>query len=245
MLSSAPDHQLICDPGEKEALELRNQASVFRFIAAFFQDDAARNPYTRGTLLELHQMTIAGIFPCAGSFRDASSHVRIGGASFAPAPAYLAGLDTAALLDDATVARVLPATLTAMQHIERLTAFFHRFTVIHPFNGGNGRVGRAMLTLALYDSGLLRPPEEIFGYVARRRQRYLRALRTADVGDLTPLTNFFFRGVLDMYVQRLYRYVALTRQSGAVQTAFQPECTKLFQSGASGPAVRCYLPGAD
>jgi len=201
--SRKPDHQLLCEPEEKEALELQNQASAFRYVFAFFQDDPQRNPYTRGTLLELHHMTIAGIFPCMGSFRDARSDIRIAGASFAPPPAYRAFLGMIELLDDATAARATIATMLPMQKVQDISALFHRFTVIHPFNGGNGRVGRALLTLALYDCGLLSPPEELFGYVARRRQHCLNALHSADAGDMTPLINFFYRGVIDTYVQRL------------------------------------------
>lgn len=58
----------------------------------------------------------------------------------------------------------------------------HRFTQIHPFQDGNGRVARALASLVLVKDGL-------FPLVVTRddRSRYLDALEAADGGDLEPL----------------------------------------------------------
>lgn len=58
----------------------------------------------------------------------------------------------------------------------------HRFTQIHPFQDGNGRVARALASLVLVKDGL-------FPLVVTRddRSRYLDALEAADRGDLKPL----------------------------------------------------------
>ena len=55
----------------------------------------------------------------------------------------------------------------------------HRFTQIHPFQDGNGRVVRAIASLVLVKDGL-------FPLVVRRddRSRYLEALEAADRGNL-------------------------------------------------------------
>ena len=62
----------------------------------------------------------------------------------------------------------------------------HRFTQIHPFQDGNGRVVRAIASLVLVKEGL-------FPLVIRRddRGRYLEALEAADLGDLNPLVMLF------------------------------------------------------
>lgn len=58
----------------------------------------------------------------------------------------------------------------------------HRFTQIHPFQDGNGRVARAIASLVLVKDGL-------FPLVVTRNDRsvYLDALEAADNGNLKPL----------------------------------------------------------
>jgi len=64
----------------------------------------------------------------------------------------------------------------------------HRFTQIHPFQDGNGRVARALASLVFLREGL-------FPLVVREsdRQEYIGALEQADSGDLAPLITFFAR----------------------------------------------------
>lgn len=64
----------------------------------------------------------------------------------------------------------------------------HRFTQIHPFQDGNGRVARALASLVFLRDGL-------FPLVVREsdRQEYIGALETADGGELGPLVSFFAR----------------------------------------------------
>jgi len=61
----------------------------------------------------------------------------------------------------------------------------HRFTLIHPFVDGNGRVARCLATLVLLKANWL--PLVI---TRRDRNAYISALRTADNGDLKPLVEF-------------------------------------------------------
>ena len=64
----------------------------------------------------------------------------------------------------------------------------HRFTQIHPFQDGNGRVGRALLTWHLVKAGYL-------PVVVSRDDRadYIGALELADAGNLDPLVEFIVR----------------------------------------------------
>ncbi len=60
----------------------------------------------------------------------------------------------------------------------------HRFTQIHPFQDGNGRVARALASLVLVQAGL-------FPLVVTRDEKvkYVEALEAADLGDLTLLVQ--------------------------------------------------------
>ncbi|MGH6897912.1 MAG: Fic family protein [Geminicoccaceae bacterium] len=62
----------------------------------------------------------------------------------------------------------------------------HRFTQIHPYQDGNGRVARAVTTLVLLRS-------ELLPLVIDRDLRvgYIEALETADQGDLSTLASLF------------------------------------------------------
>jgi len=64
----------------------------------------------------------------------------------------------------------------------------HRFTQIHPFQDGNGRVARALASLVFLKAGL-------FPLVIRDtdRKEYIEALETADAGNLDPLITLFAR----------------------------------------------------
>lgn len=62
----------------------------------------------------------------------------------------------------------------------------HRFTHIHPFQDGNGRVARALASLVFLKEGM-------FPIVIRDAERsgYIGALEKADSGDLSPLVALF------------------------------------------------------
>jgi len=64
----------------------------------------------------------------------------------------------------------------------------HRFTQIHPFQDGNGRVARTLASLIFVRQGL-------FPVVIKSHDRddYIRASEVADTGDLSDLVNLFSR----------------------------------------------------
>lgn len=74
----------------------------------------------------------------------------------------------------------------------------HRFTQIHPFQDGNGRVARALASLVFLREGL-------FPLVVREsdRKEYIGALEAADDGDLAPLVSFFARRQKDAILKAL------------------------------------------
>ena len=62
----------------------------------------------------------------------------------------------------------------------------HRFTQIHPFQDGNGRVARAVATLVMIRAGWFPLVVTDAG-----RADYIDALEAADAGDLRPLVRLF------------------------------------------------------
>lgn len=74
----------------------------------------------------------------------------------------------------------------------------HRFTQIHPFQDGNGRVARALASLVFLHEGL-------FPLVVREsdRKEYIGALEAADEGNLGLLVAFFARRQRDAILKAL------------------------------------------
>lgn len=83
-----------------------------------------------------------------------------------------------------------PEVLSAWLH--------HRFTAIHPFQDGNGRVARALASLVFLKKGL-------FPLVIRdaERTQYIEALEKADAGDLAPLVTLFAKCQRDSLLKAL------------------------------------------
>jgi len=74
----------------------------------------------------------------------------------------------------------------------------HRFTQIHPFQDGNGRVARTLASLVLIRAGW-------FPLSIHRDQKteYIDALETADQGDLSSLTRLFARIARDALIRAM------------------------------------------
>ncbi|MCW5890585.1 MAG: Fic family protein [bacterium] len=82
-----------------------------------------------------------------------------------------------------------PAGRHPIAHAAEHHAWFER---IHPFVDGNGRVGRLVLNFLLLQRGY--SPAVI---LASDRSKYLHALKSADEGNLRPLTEIVARAVSD------------------------------------------------
>ncbi len=72
----------------------------------------------------------------------------------------------------------------------------HRFSQIHPFADGNGRVARAIASLVFIKAGW-------FPLIVKRedKPRYIDALEKADDEDLRPLVSLFVEGQRNALVQ--------------------------------------------
>lgn len=93
----------------------------------------------------------------------------------------------------------------------------HRFTQIHPFHDGNGRVARALASLVFIQAGL-------FPLVINRdemRGRYITALETADAGDLRPLIEVFAEAQQARFDRALNISDDLTQPAKSIELAVE------------------------
>jgi Fic family protein len=190
-----PEDPLLCPRDQKATLEVQNQATLIAYVTEFFRDVAGRSPYTLPTILTLHKLTIENIYPCAGMLRPAGSTVEIHGSGHRPPDPYLVENELRDLLEIARTWR--DHCRSRKDRLYFAARCFHRFNQIHPFMGGNGRVGRAFLLLMLMDMQNEVPPDLLLDYIRTRRDEYIDALGAADRGDLRPIEDFVAWGVLD------------------------------------------------
>lgn len=111
-----------------------------------------------------------------------------------------------------------------------------QFETIHPFLDGNGRVGRLMITLALYDAGTIHQPLLYLSlYFKQHRDRYYALLdEVRENGDWEAWLEFFFDGV----AQTAQEAVSTARR---LLDMFQQDQTKIQQEGRrAGSALRVH-----
>ncbi len=77
--------------------------------------------------------------------------------------------------------------------ISVLAWFQHRFVWIHPFKDYNGRIARLLTNLLVLNFGL--PALEIKAETGQDRQRYIKAMKTADRYDLSKLENLLAKAL--------------------------------------------------
>ncbi len=155
-------------------------------------------PLSLGLVRELHEHLLRGEIGRArtpGEFRTSQSWLGPPGATLAtatyvapPVPEMLAALDAwdAFLRERDSLPELLQC---AMLHAQ--------FETIHPFVGGNGRLGRLLITLFLIDrKRLTRPLLYLSAYFEGHRDEYYRRLqRVRTHGEWEPWLLFFLTGV--------------------------------------------------
>jgi Fic family protein len=172
----------------KEHLEARNHPKAISVL----EDLASQGrSITEEGILKLHSLVLNGIDSSAGVYRVWG--VKISGSTFSPPSSGEVPQQVAALLE------WLKGNPDELSPIELAAQVMHRFSQIHPFTDGNGRVGRLLMNLVLIRSGY----PFITNISFRDRVRYLRSLQEADEGNLRRLVGLVARsveGVLDSYL---------------------------------------------
>lgn len=110
----------------------------------------------------------------------------------------------------------------------------HRFTQIHPFQDGNGRVARALATLIFLRAGWF--PLTID---RDRKADYIERLETADLGNLRYLSSMFGSLERNELIRALGIGDQTARERQGVEQIIRSAREEL--SGAVGPAAKAQL----
>jgi len=162
-----------------------------------------------------------------GAYKTVTNHL---GDFLPPVPGDVDGLMDALLTYYQTGGSYHPLVDVALFH--------YQFETIHPYGDGNGRLGRLLITLQLYDAGLLeRPNLYLSEYFNRNKATYvdrMGAVRTQ--GDWERWLSFFLSGVARQAEESVDRTLALDRlrrsyeeEYGGVQYAKNRLACSLFE----------------
>ncbi len=145
----------------------------------------------------------------------------------------------------------------APDRLVQLAILHAEFEALHPFLDGNGRLGRMLVPLFLWRSGLVRTPRfYVSAYLEARRDEYYDALLAVSRDDdWTGWCRFFLKavrvqaednltkaqGIIDLYDRMKRRVADLTRSQHAIRALdwifqFPMFTTSHFVSGADIPA---------
>ncbi len=87
------------------------------------------------------------------------------------------------------------------------------FEALHPFKDGNGRVGRMLITLMLWQSNIISAPHfYISGYLEERKEEYILRMRNVSLNnDWTSWCSFFLDAVEAQAVRNLEIAVTISQ----------------------------------
>lgn len=180
-VSALMDGKRILAPPE-DICEVENAFKVYNKLLDF-------NPYDSMDLLAAHSILMKDLVKEAGRFRSGNVGVFKGieVVHIAPPAENVSGL-VADLLVWAKNAKVHPLIKSCVFHYE--------FEIIHPFQDGNGRMGRMWQTLLLYQWKKIFAWLPVETIVWQHQQEYYAALEKAnDKADCTQFIAFMLKSV--------------------------------------------------
>ena len=188
------------ESGEAAGAPLDDVVEVSSYVAALYHGlERLRGgfPLSNRLIREVHGVLLSegrGSEKSPGEFRTSQNWIggsRPGNAVFVPPPPTEVA-DCMGALE-----RFLHATDDGLPVLVRAGLAHVQFETIHPFLDGNGRVGRLLVTLLLWEAGVLQEPLLYLSlYLKQHRSTYYDLLdRVRRTGDWEAWLAFFLEGV--------------------------------------------------
>jgi Fic family protein len=119
-----------------------------------------------------------------------------------------------------------PLLRTAVAHVE--------FEALHPFDDGNGRIGRMLITLMLWKLGVLtRPNFFVSGYFEAHKEEYIEKMRAvSSSGDWTGWVVFFLEAMHEQASVNIRTADGIFRLHGEMRERFRLVLNSQFHDQA-------------
>lgn len=119
-----------------------------------------------------------------------------------------------------------PLIRTAIAHVE--------FEALHPFEDGNGRIGRMLITLMLWKLGVLHQPNFfVSGYFEAHKDEYIERMRAVSAtGDWTGWVVFFLQAMHAQATVNIQTADAIFHLHGEMRERFREVLNSQFHDQA-------------
>lgn len=169
-------HDIETSP-QRSAADSRDVREAYNYVDAIrqgFDRFTAGEPFSVELLCDLHETVLSkvrGVEEQPGQLRDVSVYIGSPDGSAATARFVPSNPDTVDLLLEQLVSYMNSGSYPSLIDV---AITHYQFETIHPFRDGNGRLGRLLMMLQLYDAELLSEPYlYLSAYFNRHRQQYL------------------------------------------------------------------------
>ncbi|RPF26276.1 Fic family protein [Georgenia muralis] len=220
---------LTADEENPGTSNLREVLNYVKMADAAFDSLQDGRPLTLSTLSALQRILVAGTAsetPASGAIRNmqvvigrregaAVNDLPVTAARFVPPPP---GDDLQARLQDLLrwmsedrSEEMDPVVSAAMAH--------YQFEALHPFNDGNGRIGRLLIVIHLLMSGILAEPTLSVSpwFEVRRSDYYDRLLAVSTSGQWDGYISFFAQGLRESALKTRDQMLALVHVQGQLK----------------------------
>ncbi len=128
---------------------------------------------------------------------------------------------------------------TFINDLVKLAIIHAQFEILHPFNDGNGRLGRMLIPLFLYKAGFIQSPAFYMSeFLEKNDQHYRdRLLAITENDDWQGWCTFFLQGIAEQAKWNNKRSVEIIKLYNHMKVAF----LKTTQSKFSQPALDAFF----
>ncbi|MEA3399034.1 MAG: Fic family protein [Patescibacteria group bacterium] len=197
----------------REVFEAKNLARVFEYI----KNKISIKNFDKEWMLFLHKMLMTSIQDdIAGRFRKKHEYVRVGD-HIAPAPEHLESMLDALILEYSSV--------HSSHFLEKIGRFHLEFEHIHPFNDGNGRIGRVLINYQLMQLGfpviIIRDKEKDIYYKSFKEYRDSDKKKTMKIDKVfsIALIESFHKRITYLKGQKIIRlseYAKIKKEKSSI-----------------------------